>query len=696
MPTASRLRNTILGVSIPTTAASVAVGAWLAMQLTAVPVEQAALEGVRQVSIRGSGDVTSFLDAARRDLRGIAAAPSVVAAAREAAAEAARRGLAGLSTEALEDRFAENRALLRDPVLQRYLTTLRDSSEFAELTLTDRAGLTALTAGQPVDFVQSDEEWWQQALAAGSYLGAPQFDEAAGTVSLDLAVRVDDPATGRPVGVLRGPLRLARLAERLAAESEGTIVEVVDSAGRVVATRDSTRLLRISPLAEWFDRGPNAVAGRFTIAGTGRWVVAAAPAAGGRWWVLAREPAPATFRTANGIRQVITIAAAALLVALLAVLGVVTAWLDRRVTGPVRNAAEVATRVASGDLTVEVPAVAVGAGEADALLTAFRTMVTELRALVSGIRGSAEELAAMAQQISASTEEMSASTQEMAATSQRLTDQATEQAGQVRSAAGDAERILAIATQLADGAQLAAERSGALRETAEGHRVRLVAGSEQLAALAGEVEKGASEATLLAGLSTEIQQFVTQAKVIATRTNMLALNAAIEAARAGAEGQGFAVVADEVRKLASQAAQAAQTTSDTVGRVVQGMTATRDRLARLARESAAVRGIADGAARGLEEVTQQAVEGNAWADEISSAAGEAKLLVQEITERLQGIASGTESAVAAIEQIAAAAEEQSASTEEVASSAAHLAEASERLNAGVARFRLLASSGPGD
>ncbi len=696
MPTASRLRNTILGVSIPTTVVAVAIGAWLAMQLTAVPVEQAALEGVRQVSIRGAVDVTTFLDAARRDLRRVAAAPSVVAAAREAGVEAVRRGLTGLSPEVLEDRFAENRALLRDPVLQRYLTTVRDSSEFVELTLTDRTGLTALTAGQPVDFVQSDEEWWQQAFATGSYVGPPQFDETAGAAALDLAVRVDDPATGRPVGVLRGPIRLARLAERLSAESEATIVEVVDSAGRVVATRDSSRLLRISSLAEWFNRDESAVAGRFTIAGTGRWVVAAAPTAGGTWWVLAREPEPTTFRTANGIRRVITISAVVLLVALLGVLGVVTGWLDRRVTGPVRGAVEVATRVAGGDLTVEVPQLTGGAGEADALLTSFRTMVTELRVLVSGIRASAEELAAMAQQISASTEQMSASTEEMAATSQRLTDQATEQAGQVRSAAGDAERILSIATQLAAGAQLAAERSGALRETAEGNRVRLVAGSEQLAQLAAEIEKGASEATLLAGLSAEIQQFVTQTRVIATRTNMLALNAAIEAARAGAEGQGFAVVADEVRKLASQAAQAAQTTSDTVGRVVQGMTATRDRLARLARESVVVRGIADGAARGLEEVTQQAVEGNAWADEISSAAGEAKLLVQEITERLQGIAAGTESAVAAIEQIAAAAEEQSASTEEVASSAAHLAEASERLNAGVSRFRLLEGSGSGD
>jgi methyl-accepting chemotaxis protein len=189
-----------------------------------------------------------------------------------------------------------------------------------------------------------------------------------------------------------------------------------------------------------------------------------------------------------------------------------------------------------------------------------------------------------------------------------------------------------------------------------------------------------------------VQQFVGQAKSIATRTNMLALNAAIEAARAGEEGQGFAVVADEVRKLASQAAQAAQTTSDTVSRVLHGVQGTGERLSRLATESAAVRTIAEGAARGLEEVTERAVENSAWADEISGAAGEARRLVEEIVQRLQTIATTTESAAAAIEEIAASAEQQSASTQEVAGSAAHLAEASEKLNAGVSRFRLAESA----
>jgi methyl-accepting chemotaxis protein len=405
---------------------------------------------------------------------------------------------------------------------------------------------------------------------------------------------------------------------------------------------------------------------------------------------VVRAPEAEAFAGARTVRLIIGATAGSVLAAMVIGLWFFAGWLERRISRPLQAAALVAQAVAGGDLTTTVPELTTGAGEVHDLLEGLRTMVTELRTLVMGIRGSSEELAAMAQQISASTQEMSASTEEMASTSQRLSDQATEQARQTKEAAADAERILAIATRLADGAKLAAGRSGELRATAEGHRGRLVASGERLAKLAVEVEESARDAETLAGLSAEIQQFVTQAKTIATRTNMLALNAAIEAARAGTEGQGFAVVADEVRKLASQAAQAAQSTSDTVGRVLSGVQTTRDRLRRLAGESAAVRTVADDAARGLEDITGRAVENSAWADEIAAAAGEAKQLVEEITVGLRAVSDATESAVAAIEQIAASAQEQSASTQEVASSAAHLAEASEHLNAGVSRFRLSA------
>ena len=682
-----RLRTRVIYVAIPAAVLLIASGAGVAIWQAGALIERAAVEQFTTDARLAAQDVTAFLAQAERDLDLLAAAPVVGAAASDAGQEAARRGLPALSENQLEDRFAEQRALTDSPRLTRYLRIGRSGRAFTDLVLTERRGYIVTAIEEPLTFVQAGQEWWQRAWADGRSPGTPRFDEVAGTVALDLAVRVTD-AQGEPVGVLRGPVRLSGLAARLQAAVAGKgLMEVVDSTGRVVITSDSAQVLRRSPVADHLVYGGDLVTRRVKRA-DGAWVVISLPTAQNRWWVVARAPTASLFATALIIRLAIGAAAGAVLLVIVTVLWTAAAWMERQISVPLLTSAAVVRRVAGGDLTSEVPLIAIGAPEVKETLVSLRGMVGELRAVVTGIRGSAEELAAMAQQISASTEEMSASTEEMASTSQRLSDQSAEQASQVRGAAGDAERILSIGTQLADGAKLAAGRSAELKETADDHRVRLLAGSARLATLAEEVERGAGEAETLAGLSAEIQQFITQTRTIATRTNMLALNAAIEAARAGPEGAGFAVVADEVRKLATQAAQAAQTTSETVGRVLQGMQSTRARLRHLASESAAVREVADAAARGLEDITERAVESSTWADEIAKATGEAQALVAEITERLRAVSAGTENSAAAIEQIAAAAEEQSASTQEIAASAAHLAEASERLNSGVSRFRL--------
>ena len=689
---ADRLRTRIIYVAIPAATVLIAAGAAIAMWQSGALLERAATEQITTDARLAAMDVAAFLQQAEHDLQLLAAAPAVSAAALDAGREAVRRGLPVLSTDQLEDRFAESRSLGGTPAVRRFLQTARDGTAFTDLMLTERHGYVVSSVEEPTDFVQSGKEWWERAWADGRFPGTPRFDELAGVVALDLAIRVTD-LQGSLVGVLRGPVRLGGLARRLQAGVAGRgTLEVVDSTGRVVITADSTRLLRESLVADRLGYGQDLATLRVTRP-DGDWIVVTVPTGGGRWWVVARAPARIAFASANAIRLAIGVAAGAGLLVILSVLWAAAGWMERRITAPLLTSADVARRVAGGDLTSDVPLLALGAPEVKEMLASLRGMVGRLRGLVNGIRGSSEELAAMAQQISASTEEMSASTEEMASASQRMSDQSGAQAEQVKSASTDAERILSIATQLAEGAALAATRGGELKDTAEEHRGRLVAGSARLTALAEEVQRSAQEAETLAGLSVEVQQFVTQAKTIATRTNMLALNAAIEAARAGAEGRGFAVVADEVRKLATQAAQAAQTTSETVGRVLQGVQGTRERLRRLAGESTAVRDVADQAARGLEDITERAVESSTWADEIAQASRDAQSLVAEITERLRVVAEGTENAVAMIEEIAAAAEEQSASTQEIAASASHLAEASERLNAGVAQFRLTASQG---
>jgi methyl-accepting chemotaxis protein len=294
----------------------------------------------------------------------------------------------------------------------------------------------------------------------------------------------------------------------------------------------------------------------------------------------------------------------------------------------------------------------------------------------------------MAAEISASTEQMAAAGEELANTTQDLSRRAQEQAEVVKAAATDANRILAIAEQLARNAQASAERNRALLGTAEGYSAQLSASATALDTLAEEVTTAATEVAELQTASNQVSRFVTQTKAIATQTNMLALNAAIEASRAGEQGKGFAVVADEVRKLATQAAQAAVTTEGIVQQVLKRIRATHDTMTRLAENAHLAHDAAQTVGRGLGAVSDAARENDVWAIETNGIAIESRDLVHGIARRLDALAASTESFVASAEEIAASSEEQTAATEEIAASAQALATAADRLQAAVQSFRV--------
>jgi methyl-accepting chemotaxis protein len=395
-------------------------------------------------------------------------------------------------------------------------------------------------------------------------------------------------------------------------------------------------------------------------------------------WLLARVAGPGA--TGRVLGEVLIFLVAGLVAELFLV-----RLLTEHILKPTGRATSLAIRVAQGDLSLST-----GGGKAgkDALTTSLATMLDKLRALVGTIRQHAHEAAAMSQQIAASTQQMTASTTEVASTTGDLTERANQQAVVVRAAAEDASKILDIAQDLAAGATQAAERNGALARLARSHRERLDVSTAELTRLAEEVDQAAVEAEALAAASEEIEKFVAQTKAIAKQTHMLALNASIEAARAGEEGKGFSVVAEEVRKLAGQAARSAGTTSETVQIVVERVRTARERLLRLGKGGLAAKDAAHEAAAGLLNVAADAEANDLWTRRISDSAGEVRGLIEGIAGRMREVSAGTEDYAAAAEEIAAAAQQLNASTEEISSSASHLADAAERLTGAVGGFKL--------
>ena len=157
-----------------------------------------------------------------------ATSPVVVAAVHTARAAHAKQGLDNLGIRQVEDKFRTRKSLGLAPEARSYLgEQVRMSPHFAEVFFTDELGYNVALTNPTSDFVQSDEGWWQRAWSSGFAVGEIEFDDSANVWAVDLSVRINEPGTGRPIGVMKAILSIRfvqlftdRVARRLSAPGQ--------------------------------------------------------------------------------------------------------------------------------------------------------------------------------------------------------------------------------------------------------------------------------------------------------------------------------------------------------------------------------------------------------------------------------------------------------------------------------------------
>ena len=363
---------------------------------------------------------------------------------------------------------------------------------------------------------------------------------------------------------------------------------------------------------------------------------------------------------------------ASIVAGVLVVISLLSLFVARGISGPLRGMTSCMRELAGGNLDVDIPS----GGRSEEIremseaVQVFKANAVErerleAEAAEAAARSSAEKRAAMTTLADAFERSVKG-----------LVDQVTSTAVDVRTAAKSmsdtAEQTKQRATTVSEGAEEASSNVGTVASATEELSAsiqeisqQVVRSSQTASQAVGDARATNQQVDGLVAAAQKIGEVIDLISDIAEQTNLLALNATIEAARAGDAGKGFAVVASEVKSLANQTARATEEISQQIAEVQSATTG------------------AAGAIRSIGETVEQIDE---IASSIAAAIEEQGSATQEISRNIQQASAGTSSVTGNIHIVSETAAETGNAAGQMLRAAEGLSTQSQQLSEEVEQF----------
>ncbi len=343
-------------------------------------------------------------------------------------------------------------------------------------------------------------------------------------------------------------------------------------------------------------------------------------------------------------------------------------------------------RMAEGDLSTKLEIRRLD--EFGELERNFNSMMDSISGLIKEVDQNSEEIFDIAKSVM----EVSENTKEVA-------EQVTEAIGSVAAGATEQAQSTADANleveKLAASMEASKEKAGSIGERSKETEELGIKGIDILDELIRKSDKAKENASESIQMMSEMLKSIDKINYIAdvitditSQTNLLSLNASIEAARAGESGKGFAVVADEIRKLADQSNES----TEEIKQILTEISSSSDHVGRSLRESSVIQEDEQSAIKEtqslFEEIERSVKELLQAVKEIEALNIEMNAARDNVVDRMENIASVSETSAAATEEVNASAEQVNDTMNRMAAYAKNLDEIVNKLRVSVKQFKL--------